>query len=145
MSENISAEHILAIEWACEKLGRLFAIHSDRSDFESLAALFTEDGVYTRPSVPDVEIRGRDSIYQAFLERPPLEIKHLVSNCVVDVLSPDSAKGVSYITFLAAPRTEQALPLTAGSIHVGEFHDHYVLTPEGWKISERRGRLNLKT
>lgn len=135
----------MAIEWACEKLGRRFANYSDQSDYRALVELFTEDGIYVRPSVPDEEIIGRETLYQEFLKRPPLVIKHLVTNCVIDVISATQAKGYSYITYLAAPLSDESLPLNAGPSFFGEFQDEYSLTEDGWKIKQRRGRLSLKS
>ena len=135
----------LAIEWQCEKLCRQFANFNDQNNFDAVCDLFTEDGSFSRPSVPDTEIRGRKAIQQAFLQRPPLVIRHIVSNCVINVLSETEASGHSYIIFLAAPLTEDPLPLNAGPMHIGEFHDRYVKTNEGWKFQERKGSLALKT
>ena len=135
----------LAIEWQCEKLCHQFANYNDQNNFKAVCDLFTEDGSFWRPSVPDTEIKGRDNIYQAFLKRPPLVIRHIVTNCVIDVLSKTEATGHSYLTFLAAPLTEAPLPLIAGPMHVGEFRDKFVKTKDGWKFQERRGSLALKT
>ena len=135
----------LAIEWQCEKLCRQFANYNDQNDFRALCDLFTTDGSFWRPSAPDVEIKGRDTIYQAFLKRPALVIRHIVTNCVIDVLSATEATGLSYLIFLAAPLTAEPLPLIAGPLHVGECRDRFVKTKEGWKFQERRGSLALKT
>lgn len=135
----------LAIEWQCQKLCNQFANFNDKNDFKAVCDLFTEDGSFWRPSVPDTEIKGREAIYQAFLQRPPLVIRHIVSNCVIDVLSESEAAGHSYLVFLAAPLTEDPLPLIAGPLHVGEFSDRFVKTSKGWKFKARRGSLALKT
>ena len=134
---------ILAIEHACEKLCRLFANYSDQSAYRDICNLLTEDGIYCRPSVPDVEIIGREALYEAFLKRPPLVIRHIVSNCVITVESPTTATGFSYIQYLAAPDKGEPLPREAGPFNIGEFRDRYVLTDDGWKFSERRGQLAL--
>ena len=136
---------IMAIEWQCTRLCHLFANHNDRNDFRAVCDLFTEDGGFYRPSVPDTRISGREKIYEAFLQRPPLVIRHIVSNCVIDVLSASEATGHSYLTFLAAPQAATPLPLTPGPIHVGEFRDHFVKTAAGWRFRERKGCLALKT
>ncbi|MDT8397057.1 MAG: nuclear transport factor 2 family protein [Pseudomonadales bacterium] len=135
----------LAIEWHCEKLCRLFANYGDQHDFKALCALFAEDGSLYRPSVPEVEIKGRETIYQAFLKRPPLLIRHLASNCVIEVVSATEATGFSLLSFLAAPQSDAPLPLLAGPLQIGEFSDRYVKTAEGWKFQERKGRMTLKT
>ncbi len=135
----------MAIEWACEKLCRQMGSLSDSNDFEALSRLFTEDAIYTRPSQPDVEIVGRAAILQAYQMRPPLTLRHLVTNCIIDVQSSDSATGHSYITFLGAPLSDAPLPVVAGAMLFGEFRDRFVRTVNGWQIAERRGRLLLKT
>jgi len=141
MDEN---ERML-IEWACEKLVRKFAVYSDNSDFTALMEIFTEDAVYTRPMAPDALITGRDAIHKAFLERPPLVIRHLTMNCLVDVVSTGEARGISYVMFLASPETGGERPVSAPSIHFGEYRDTFVLTEEGWKIKERYGSVTLKS
>lgn len=141
----MTESEIFEIEWQCEKLCRQFANYNDRNDFKAVCNLFTEDGSFWRPSVPDTEIRGREAIYEAFLQRPPLVIRHIVSNCLIDVLSGTEATGHSYLIFLAAPMTDEPLPLIAGPLHVGEFRDRFIRTDDGWKFLERKGSLALKT
>lgn len=136
---------ILAIEWHCAKLCNQFANYNDQNDFKAVCDLFIEDGSFWRPSVPDTEIKGRDAIHEAFLQRPALVIRHIVSNCVIDVKSENEATGSSYLTFLAAPLTDDPLPLTPGAMHIGEFRDRFVRTESGWKFQERKGSLALKT
>ena len=135
----------LAIEWQCQKLCHQFALYNDQNDFQALCDLFSEDGSFWRPSVPDTEIKGRETIHQAFLQRPALVVRHIVCNCVIDVQSTAEATGHSYLIFLAAPLTEEPLPLIAGPIHVGEFKDRFINSGQGWRFQERRGSLALKT
>lgn len=139
----MTPQDILAIEHACEKLCRQFANLSDESAYPEICALFTPDGIYCRPSVPDTEIRGREALHEAFLKRPPLVIRHIVSNCVIDVVSATEASGFSYIQYLAAPDKGSDRPVEAGPFHIGEFRDRFVLTEAGWRFSERRGQLAL--
>lgn len=141
----MNVEQTLAIEWQCEKICRQFANYSDQDAFAPLCELFTEDGSYFRPSVPDTEIKGRQALHAAFLLRPPLVIRHLVLNCVIDVISSTSARGFSYIIYMSAPLTNEPLPLLSGPFNIGEFRDEFVLTEDGWKFSKRRGRLALTT
>lgn len=135
----------LAIEWQCSKLCQAFANYGDINDFESLANLFTEDGSMSRPTVPDVDIRGRQTIIDAFGKRPALVIRHVVTNVQIDVISETEARGFSLVLWLSAPQSSEPLPLLAGPMQVGEFRDVFVKTAEGWKFSERKGRLALKT
>lgn len=135
----------LAIEWECSKLCHAFANYGDRHDFVSLAQLFTEDGSMSRPSVPDVEIKGRQTIIDAFGKRPPLVIRHIVTNVQIEVISATEARGFSLVIWLSAPQADAPLPLLAGPIQVGEFRDVYVKTAKGWRFRERKGLLSLKT
>lgn len=135
----------MIIEWACEKLCRRYNIHSDLSDFEALGALFTEDALFIRPTMPDVEFKGRTEIVAAFNKRPPITVQHQINNCIVEVLSPREATGICMLSFLMAAGTDQPLPRIGGPIHFGEFSDRFVLTADGWKFAERRGRMILKS
>lgn len=135
----------IAIEWQCEKLCKQFANYSDENNFNGICQLFTPDGSYFRPSVPDREIKGRETLHAEFLKRPPLIIRHLVLNCVITVESPRTARGFSYIIYLSAPLTDEPIPLLAGPMHIGEFHDDFVLTDEGWQFKQRKGSLALLT
>lgn len=134
----------MLIEWACEKLVRKFAVYSDNNDYTALMDIFTEDAVYTRPMAPDERITGRDAIHKAFQKRPPLVIRHLTMNCLVDVVSTDEARGISYVMFLASHDTGGERPAPAPAVHVGEYRDTFVLTDAGWKIRERYGSVTLK-
>ncbi len=49
-------ERLLIIE-ACQRQIIRYARLNDAADFENLAALFTEGGVFARPSEPDTLIR----------------------------------------------------------------------------------------
>lgn len=135
----------LAIEAHCTKLCHAFANHGDRNDFSALAQLFTADGSMSRPSVPDMEIIGRQAIIDAFGKRPALLIRHIVTNVQIDVISTDQAQGFSLVLWLSAEHSDAPLPLTAGPMQIGEFRDIYLRTAEGWKFRERKGKLLLKT
>lgn len=137
----------LAIEWQCSKLCHAFANYGDANDFAALAQLFTEDGSMSRPSVPDADIIGRQTIIDAFGKRPPLLIRHIVTNVQIEALSASEARGYSLVLWLSAPAPagNDALPLLAGPMQIGEFRDVYVKTADGWKFRQRKGRLLLKT
>lgn len=141
----MNATERMTIEWACEKLCRQYNIFSDQADFESLSALFTENALFSRPTVPDVEIRTRADILAAFKKRPAITVQHQINNCVVDVQSASEATGICVLSFLMAPGTDEPLPRVGGPIHFGEFRDRFVLTQDGWKFAERRGRMVLKS
>jgi hypothetical protein len=141
----MNATERMTIEWTCERLCRQYNIYSDLSDFDALCALFTDDALFIRPTLPDVEIRTRAEIFAAFGKRPPITVQHQMNNCVLDVQSPTEATGICVLAFLMAPGTDQPLPRIGGPIHFGEFRDRFVLTQDGWKFAERRGRMVLKS
>ena len=59
-----------AIEWECSRLVNLYANLNDAARWPELTDLYTEDGLMTRPSAPDVAIVGRAAILEAFTSRP---------------------------------------------------------------------------
>jgi hypothetical protein len=135
----------MLIEWSCEKLCRQYNLFSDQADFGKLSELFTDDALFIRPTMPDVEFRTRGDILAAFRKRPPITVQHQINNCVVDVQSPTEASGICVLSFLMAPGTDEPLPRIGGPLHFGEFRDRFVLTSDGWKFAERRGRMVLKS
>ena len=50
------------IELACTKLVNQFAVFSDLGRYDELAALFTEDGRYARPTDPTSFVEGRSNL-----------------------------------------------------------------------------------
>jgi hypothetical protein len=134
----------MAAEWACERLVRKFAMLNDDRDHEGLAALFTEDGSFSRPLDPDNPIVGRDNIMVMFRDRPPRLSRHIMTNSVIDIASSTEARGRSYLTFVSSTDVDSPRPVKAEpAIHVGQYDDVFVLTDKGWRFKERRGSLSL--
>jgi SnoaL-like domain len=120
-----------AIEADCARLIALYANLNDAARWDEAAALYAEDGIMARPTVPDAPLVGRAAILAAFQGRPPRKTRHVCSNVVITVESPDSASGESAMILLQP----DAAPLA------GSFHDRFVRTAEGWRFAERRGSL----
>ena len=120
-----------AIEWECAKLIAQYANLVDAADWSAVAALYTADAVFARPTSPDQPLVGREAILAAFLARPPRITRHVCSNVVVEVEGPDSARATSAMVLYMADK-----PPLAGS-----FHDRFRLTPAGWRFAERRGSV----
>jgi SnoaL-like domain len=120
-----------AIEADCARLIALYANLNDEARWEDVAALYTDDGLMTRPTAPDAPIVGRAAILAAFQARPPRKTRHACSNVVIDVEDLASARGTSAMVLF----TEGGVPLA------GSFHDRFVLTADGWRFAERRGSL----
>ena len=132
----------LAIERECGRLPLLFAKYADNSDHAALAALFTEDCEFARPFQPDYPFYGRAAVQAVFRDRPPILVRHIVTNVLVDVLSEDEAKGTNYLAMLSSHKSVTP-PQEAGGLYVGGFDDHYVRTEDGWKFKSRYGAVAL--
>lgn len=130
-NSDVTADVRRAIEADCARLIALYANLNDAACWDEVAALYTEDGLMTRPTAPDAPIIGRAAILAAFQGRPPRKTRHVCSNVVIDVESPTTARGVSAMVLFL----EGNAPLA------GSFHDRFELTPDGWRFSERRGSL----
>ena len=122
------------IEAACIDLVMGYAIHRDQFNVDAYGALFTEDAVL---SVLGVEYRGRQAIRKRLEEARGKELtRHLMSGVWITVLDEGRAAGISYASIYASAPDELPLePRTPPA--VGEYHDEFQLTEDGWKISRR--------
>ena len=121
----------LAIEWECAKLIARYANLVDAADWAAVAALYTEDAVFARPTNPEVPLIGREAILAAFLARPARTTRHVCSNVVVDVESAECARATSAMVLYMPDKGPLA----------GSFVDRFRLTSEGWRFAERRGSV----
>lgn len=135
-----------AVEWACSRLIRHYANLTDAHDWEAIVALYTEDGLMTRPTAPDSPIVGRKALLEAFRSRPPRISQHVCANIVVTVESETEASAYSVILlYTGKPADDGGLPVRDGKGPlVGTYRDRFQLTPEGWRFSERRGGLTFR-
>ena len=122
------------IEQACTDLVLDYAYYRDLLAADTVAELFTEDA---QMLVLGDEFVGRDAI-RARLEagRTGPLYRHLMSTIRIFVDSADHARGVSYVTVHAAPPGDLPRPL-GQPVGVGEYHDEFVRTADGWKIKRR--------
>ena len=135
-----------AIEWDCARLINLYMRYNDAGDHDSVASLFTEDGLLARPTMPDQPIVGRDAILAGFRARPAgLRMRHVVSNVIVDVESETQARATSVMTLYRGQETpDGALPTrNPADPLIGFFDDRLRKTAEGWRFVERRGGLDF--
>lgn len=140
----------LAIERACEKLVNEFAERVDAQDFAGLRELFAADASFARPTDPDNLIHGIDNIVDSYLARPRTRItQHLCCNVRIFAVPPDRATGSCRVLLYLADVNEPEAPgkgrKAASGQLIGVFDDRFVLTPEGWRFAERRGRLVMHT
>lgn len=134
------------IEWECSRLIHRYANLTDAHDWEAIAALYTEDGLMTRPTAPDKPIVGRKAILEAFRGRPPRISQHVCSNMVVTVESENEASAYSVILLYTGKATDDGdLPARdENSPLIGSYRDRFRKTAEGWRFSERRGALTFR-
>ena len=123
--------HAIADRFEIEQLRGEFADAVMTHDYDRLAALFTDDGVWRIPYI-HVEHLGRDAI-RAGIERMQGLWEYFIQTTHPGtiVVEGDTAIGRSYVTEL-------------GRMHDGRserneslYHDRYTRTPAGWKFAER--------
>jgi hypothetical protein len=129
--ERMLAEH------ACQRLVYSYANLLDAYEYDRFMELWADDGewvVYGKSS------RGSEAIRATLAARPSRSIvRHLVSNLVVDVESPDRASGRCYAIAYRADGFlgVQPAPLTLPRFLV-DYRDEFVRDPKrGWLFSRR--------
>ncbi len=155
MSENVINEITtagvslpeLVIEQACQRLIKQFSWYNDHEQFEDLVALFIPEGRYARPIAPQEIIIGRADILKSFTSRPKERVgRHLVTNINVVVQDANHASATCYVVLFSGTKEVMAPKfglLTQGGPLIGEYHDSFVLTEEGWRFEERKGLIVL--
>jgi ketosteroid isomerase-like protein len=142
----MTPEERRAIEADVERLIKLYVNLNDAQDWEAVAALYTEDARFARPSKPGEFVEGRAAILAGFRARPARAQRHVIANVVVDVESASTARAFSVIVLYQgdAAREGELPAMSPDSPLVGTFTDRLVLTEEGWRFAERVGGLDFK-
>ena len=128
-----------SIEAACEALVLDYAYYRDREDLqlaaEGVSSVFTEDATLT---VNGERFQGRGAIFDRIADQanPPL-IAHMMSTIRIFPQSASQATGISYVTVYVAPRPKDGTASAEGFAALGEYHDEFTLTPQGWRIAKR--------
>lgn len=137
----------LLIERHCERLIADYARCVDFGEAARIADLFTVDGVW---EAGDVRMDGRDAIRAGFSRREGVTrrvSRHVCTNVAVDVVSDDEARGLCYLINYRHDRwdgEDPGAPSPAGHPKfVGEYHDRFRRTPEGWRFFHRRCTLGF--
>lgn len=118
------------VAWAVEQQIRRFAMLNDAHDADGLAAMFTRDGSFARPTEPDAPVVGRDAIHAFFRDRPQRVTRHVMANTLVEIVSQTEARAHSYVMLYMADKTL-----------IGDFHDRLEQHDGQWLFAERRGSL----
>ena len=128
-----------SIVGACTDLVLDYAYHRDRLAPDDVANLFTEDALM---EVLGEVFEGRAAIRQRMIDSKGGPVsRHLMSTIRIFPEGPDSATGVSYATvYLAAPTDVEGPLAVEGFAGIGEYHDTFIRTAQGWKIAAREFR-----
>ena len=142
MAELADLDRML-VEHACIKLVNQYAYASDRGDYVALANMYTEDGLFARPTAPEVPLTSRADILAGFQKRPPSTGRHVMTNTVIEVVSATEATGECYIVLYRgpAPGEDGSLPAMNPVPLVGQFKDRFVKVDGQWLFKERLGSL----
>ncbi len=147
MTTTLSAAERIEIERACERIVYAYSRALDLGDMSGAADFFAEQGSFARPMAPDKVIQGREAIRAALMMRPKtLLTKHLATNVMIEVISREEARGLSYLTMISTtPQGAAPAPhVSAGPVYFGEIQDRFVREGGEWKIFERRGSIQMK-
>jgi len=111
-------------------------------EVDDYVALFTEDATWAVPSdgvLPAQERQGHDAIRAAARARredgtqgPGANRRHIISTTTVEFPTDDKASVRS-----CWQRFDQTLADVQVSNGIGEYHDTFVRTPDGWKLARR--------
>jgi hypothetical protein len=137
-SRALDAEERKRIEQECRDLVIAVAQLGDHRQAEEAAALFSEDCTWIRGGRP---YRGREGIIESYARISPTQVtRHMSANSLVTVRDDERAEGVTYYMALhhdpGMDTPELPLPLDP-PFSMGEWHDRFVRTPEGWRIAHR--------
>jgi hypothetical protein len=134
----------LVAESECLKLINRYLVLSDDRAWDAVTDLFTEDGVFARPTDPANPFHGREAIRAQYHARPMGKLnRHIVANAVVDVESATEARGFSYVLLYLGVSPEGGGPAKADTQLIGAFTDRFERVDGVWKIKARIGSLSM--
>jgi hypothetical protein len=141
-------EGVMNLEQVCTRLVLDYVYFNDTQNYEELARLFAEDGVFIRPNGDSVS--GRNAILNSYRSRPAGRLtRHICTNIRITPTSANRASGLTYAIVYSANPNEtpvQHFGLKAdGRTLIGEFEDEFVRTDEGWRFASRRARFVMHT
>lgn len=133
---------VLADEAACARLCLAFVKHLDERRYAQVLDLFTPDARLDRLGTV---FEGRAAI-AAFLDArsTQVETRHLCTNILIDVSSPDQASGTCDVLFFQGQAESDGGVQMQGSPGIVQYQDRFVRIDAGWRIYERRIRMLMK-
>ena len=121
------------------ELSRLVLEHGWRTDngvADTIHELYVEDGVL---ELGPVVLRGKEAIRdwgRRIVATPPWRlIRHVCGNMHFVSDGPDAAHGTTVLTVYMVAGSDSATTLP---FNVGEDHDRFVRTGDGWRLVSRR-------
>jgi 3-phenylpropionate/cinnamic acid dioxygenase small subunit len=119
-----------------------YAVHMDAGDFDSLAAIFSEDAGYDiapDPGIVPVPARGRAAIRKILSDRyaevsQTAQRRHLITNIAFDRLEGDAADTRCFLTILSIPKAGGPVELRG----TGVYFDKLSRIAGRWQIADRR-------
>jgi hypothetical protein len=136
----MKADEQRQIEQACWDLVTRLVHYSDRHLKKESSELFTIDGTWIRGGTP---FTGREAIVNSFTLPPTEVLRHFATSTMIDVEDERTARGVTYyLLYRYDPQSEEPkLPLPLRQpFAIGEWHDRFVKTDEGWRFAHREVR-----
>ena len=128
----------------CEHTVVAFTAAFDVGDFNRMARLFAEDGVWKRQ---DGDVVGMSQLQQLMRSRPAgLFVRHILSNMRTTFLSATDAVVESYVTVYRHDfpgSVLQPAPLNGPNL-VGRYRDQLSLRGQGWKLAGREVVVDFK-
>jgi len=121
------------------QLARLVTEHAFRADAgraDTIYELYVENGEL---ELQGTTLRGHKAIAEwgrALVENQPWRlIRHVCGNMRFVANGPDEAEGITILTVFMVAGTGAATTLP---FEVGEDHDRFIRTAEGWRFASRR-------
>jgi ketosteroid isomerase-like protein len=136
MSRTLTAAERAEILAACERLSLDYSHYADLGQMETWSQLFAEDAELV---VRGASTKGRAAILKS-VSGPRGQVRsiHAINNLRIDVLGPDEATGVVYITAYMAPKADGVAAMAQiAPAAVGEYRDVYRKTADGWRFARR--------
>jgi hypothetical protein len=128
-----------AAKRACEELIVRLTHAQDHNRAQAAAALFVTDGTWIRSGVSH---QGHEAIVRSFDRAgQTVVIRHMVSSTLIDIIDDTHATGVTY--YLAFANRDDVAADSVRRLRspasLGEWHDRFERTPQGWRFTHRTG------
>ena len=117
---------------ALHELVALYGDTIDNRDWPGLARVFTEDVVYSNPTMPGRDLVGLEGV-RKFMTR----VRHPLAHHITNVRVEDAPDG-------PVLHSRVLLVHDDGSCSSGEYHDRVVRTDDGWRVTHRSFQARVR-